>query len=547
MKNILFIVTGLSPQVLTETLFYLCYKDKIKVDRIIIITTEEGKKRLNDFSDNSNRKYLQIEKVIEELCGKYQFSIPKFERENDLITLSDEDFKVDDINTSENNLKLTNAIVNLLRELTNDKDTAVFCSVAGGRKTMSISMALGLSLFGRNQDSLSHVLASRDFEQTGKYYPENEDDISKIVLYKIPLLKLRKFLSLELEEGDYSEFIKKSATLFITDEIKKEQYGIFGDSDNMKEINSLIDRYKDKDAPVLIKGQTGSGKQLIAEAIHNFGSRKGKKFITINCSSYSTKENLRSELFGHEKGSFTGADKEKKGILELYEGGTVFLDEINSLDKELQGSLLRAVEYNKIQRYGGDRELDIDVRFLFASNQDLREESNNGNFREDLFQRISGRVISILPLKERKADILILTKYFIEQACKKYAKNVDSISEEVNDFLLNYDYPGNVRELLLIIDVAVDNCITNTLVISDFNKEITEATRKKLRSRNSTNEFNKSDNILNLDNTIRQYTIYVLKMSNGNKTQTARKMGVDPDTVRNYIKKYNIAEAEYHI
>jgi len=221
---------------------------------------------------------------------------------------------------------------------------------------------------------------------------------------------------------------------------------IIGQSDKMKEVFELVEKVADTDTTIIIHGETGTGKGLVAKAIHEISYRKDKPFIQINCGAIP--ENLlESELFGHVRGAFTGATTAKPGKFELAEGGTIFLDEIGDMSSELQLKLLRVLEENEFERVGGCKTIKADVRILAATHRDLEEEVRKGNFREDLFYRLYVIPINLFPLRERKSDIPLLISYFLQKFARKNNREVDEVSDEALMMMMKYSWPGNVREL----------------------------------------------------------------------------------------------------
>ena len=219
-----------------------------------------------------------------------------------------------------------------------------------------------------------------------------------------------------------------------------------GEDRLMKEIFKLISTISDGDGPVFIQGETGTGKELVARAIHNRGPRKKKPFVVVNCATIP-EAMMESELFGHNKGSFTGAMSTRMGKLEIADGGTVLLDDIDSLDIGMQGKLLRAIQEKEFQRLGGTKIIKVDIRFLAASNKDIKALISRGKFREDLFFRLHVFSIELPPLRKRKGDIPLLLDHFLEVFSKKNGTSHKSFSEKAMNALVKYDWPGNVREL----------------------------------------------------------------------------------------------------
>ena len=229
---------------------------------------------------------------------------------------------------------------------------------------------------------------------------------------------------------------------------------IIGKSKAIKEVMELARKVAPEDTTVLLQGETGTGKELVARAIHKLSPRKNGPYVVVNCAAIP--ENLlESELFGHRKGAFTGALKDKKGRIEIADGGTLFLDEIGSLSLPLQAKLLRFLETKEIQPLGSEDTFRVDVRVIAATNQDLRKRVEEGNFREDLFYRLNVFPIYIPPLRERKEDIPLLANYFLQLYSKKMNKKIEKIDDGAMELLLKYSWPGNVRELENVIERAV--------------------------------------------------------------------------------------------
>jgi DNA-binding NtrC family response regulator len=249
------------------------------------------------------------------------------------------------------------------------------------------------------------------------------------------------------------EELKRELELFSEDADKRYRLAI-GKSAKMKEAVETARKAATSKATVLLLGESGTGKEIFARAIHNWSERKSQPFVAINCVGLS-KELLESELFGHEKGAFTGADQLKKGKMELANGGTVFLDEIGDVSQELQTKLLRFLQEREFDRVGGIRPIHVDVRIVAATNRDLDVAVKDGRFREDLFHRLNVVPIMLPPLRERREDIPGLARHFLQRFAKEVKKNLDEISGEALGKLSAYEWPGNVRELANVIERAV--------------------------------------------------------------------------------------------
>ena len=241
------------------------------------------------------------------------------------------------------------------------------------------------------------------------------------------------------------------------------KYEMIGDSKEMKKVKSVIEKISGTDARVLITGQNGTGKELVAHAIHQNSKRNKIPMIEVNCAAIPS-ELIESELFGHEKGSFTSAHKQKKGKFELADQGTLFLDEIGDMSLPAQAKVLRALQENKITRVGGEKEIDINVRVIAATNKNLKQEILNNNFREDLLHRLSVIPIEVPSLCQRKDDIPALINHFITSICKEHGVGKKEIENDAVKLLINYEWPGNIRELR--------NVIERLIILSD--KKITK-------------------------------------------------------------------------
>lgn len=243
--------------------------------------------------------------------------------------------------------------------------------------------------------------------------------------------------------------IDKSDLLTQTKQLKKEvdkKFEIVGDDPRIVELKEMISKVAPSGARVLISGENGTGKELVAKQIHLQSDKSKSPFIEVNCAAIPS-ELIESQLFGHEKGSFTSAIKQRKGDFELAHGGTLFLDEIGDMSLSAQAKVLRALQENKIVRVGGEKEISVDVRVIAATNKNLKEEIQNGRFREDLYHRLSVIVIVVPPLRERISDIPLLAKHFIEQISISAGKKPATINEDALEFLKTFNWTGNIREL----------------------------------------------------------------------------------------------------
>ena len=313
---------------------------------------------------------------------------------------------------------------------------------------------------------------------------------------------------------------------------------IVANSKNMKNVIRLATEYSGSDSTVLIQGETGTGKGVLAEFIHFKSSRFNQPFIPINISAIP-KELIESELFGYEKGAFTGAaQKGKAGLIEQASGGTLFLDEIGDLNPDIQSKLLHVLEKNEYFRLGSVKPINVDSRFIAATNSNLEDLINQKKFRKDLFYRLNVATLEIPPLRNRVDDILSLTKYFIYEFNDKFNKSVTEISEHAKDYLQNALWEGNIRELKNKIERAMLLIKKNVLDLEDIKDNHTNTSDNE-------SEFNVNLNPVNGINLLqegsKQLILLALDHANNNISKTAKLLGIPRTTLNFYLKKYNIS------
>ncbi len=313
---------------------------------------------------------------------------------------------------------------------------------------------------------------------------------------------------------------------------------IIGDSIELKKVLNLANKSAMSDSNVLIEGETGTGKELLAEYIHKHSERSENPFVVINCASLPD-QLIESELFGHEKGAFTDAKSAKQGLVEIAHGGTLFLDEIGELSLTLQPKLLRFLENGEYRRIGGVTNLNSNVRVIGATNRNLLEEADNKNFRRDLLFRLNVITLTIPPLRDRKDDILILANHFLDiKSSIKARRKLSSAAEEV---LLNYDFPGNIRELDHIIERAIIFAEKEEIHTEDLN--LPQAKIKDLPSKLIYENNGANDNVVvSMDEIEKRHIAKALKINRWDRTQTASQLGISPKTLYTKIKKYEIKQ-----
>ncbi len=309
---------------------------------------------------------------------------------------------------------------------------------------------------------------------------------------------------------------------------------IISESPEMDKVKKLVLKVAKSNSTVLIRGESGTGKELIARAIHNNSLRTDEVFQAVNCAAIN--ENLlESELFGHEKGSFTGAVGEKKGLFEVADGGTLFLDEIGELDIALQAKILRALQEKQIRRVGGTKELNVDVRVVAATNRDLLKMSQEGRFREDLYYRLNVLSIEIPPLRERRSDIPVLIDYFLKKHTRDTKRDI-KINAEAKRLLENYSYPGNVRQLESAIERATLLCENDTITIEDLPPEMTQESKPV-----SADElFKLPPEGVNFEDVERSLIIQAMERTDNNITKSAKMLGLTFRTLQYRLEKFGI-------
>ena len=329
------------------------------------------------------------------------------------------------------------------------------------------------------------------------------------------ILKVKETISLKKEVEELKEEIEKKYSF---------EKNIIGQSDAIKEVFKKISKAVKTNINVSITGETGTGKEVVAKTIHYNSDRKNKPFVAINMAAIP-KELIESEFFGHEKGAFTGALSKSSGKFEQADGGTIFLDEIAELDINLQSKLLRALQEREVTRIGGTQKIKFDARLIIATHKNLAEEVKKGNFREDLYYRIVGLPIELPPLRDRDQDVIILARHFIKLFAKENGMNPFALSSEAMNKLTKYPFPGNVRELKSVIDLACVMADDNEIQPEDIHFNPIG---------------NKEDLFISAEKTLKQFTteiiLYHLKKNNNDVMKTAQVLDIGKSTIYNLLQ-----------
>lgn len=385
------------------------------------------------------------------------------------------------------------------------------------KKINPITEVIVLTAYGNITDAVKAMkLGAFDYLRKG----EDDDKITFVIARAFEKLNFKKHIK-DLEDR-----------IEVTSIFDK----IIGNSDRISHSIELAKKVAPTDTTVLLLGETGTGKELFAEAIHNASKRREMSFIAINCAAIPH-ELQESEFFGHKKGSFTGANSDKKGVFEESDGGTLFLDEIGEMNIDLQAKLLRAIETGSFSRIGDNNNINVDIRIITATNRSLIEDINTGRFRKDLYYRLNTFRIEIPALRERKNDIEILVKHFIEITCEKLHKKVDGYEREYIKKLIDYSWPGNIRELKNIIERSLILVENNILTADLLPAEVLSDKAIKQNDFQNKNVSNDDDSIESME---KRHILKTLSKVNNNKLEASKILNIGLTTLYRKLKEYGI-------
>jgi DNA-binding NtrC family response regulator len=344
-------------------------------------------------------------------------------------------------------------------------------------------------------------------------------------------------LSLKIKRAlENRELVFKHNRLEEELEHRKKFSSIIGNSRNMREVLDTISRVAPTKASILITGESGVGKELVADAIHELSPRKDQPLVKVHCAALSATL-LESELFGHEKGAFTGAVSRRRGRFELASGGTLFLDEIGEIDQNIQIKLLRVLQEKKFERVGGEQTVETDVRIVAATNKDLKAEIEKGNFREDLYFRLNVVNIHVPPLRERKDDIPFLAASFLKEFAAENGKNIEGIHESARSRLYADSWPGNIRELRNCMESSVVMCQSNIITVDDFPPALRDSSLLNEAVGNGQVNLKPGLTMSEYEKIIIENT---LSYCNGNKSKAAEMLGIGRKTLLRKLEEYRI-------
>ena len=558
MKHKLVAVVGNTPQVMTETFWALYIDRDVPIDEVYVITTTLGKETC--------QKRLLDEGRFEKMLLDYNIAPNTVAFGPDYIYVFEdaEGNFLDDIRTSDENRIARDGIFELIETLTQDDQVALHCSLAGGRKSMGFILGAAIHFFGRPQDRLYHVLVSMpeiERSDASYYYPPKKpepimvfnrstgqeeplvvrgqkvmSDAVSIELADVPFCRLRDVVQF-VAPGQYTEDTLRLTQQAVNDYANQmqEQYmeriavgaedafpEIIGQSDSIRDIKQKIRLYAPYSHSVLITGATGSGKDLVAAALHKASDRTGK-YRPENCARLG--DLAESQLFGYDRGAFSGAHKQYPGLFEQANNGTLFLDEINSLRPDVQGMLLRVMEEGVVQRMGSEKDIPVNVRLVAATNEDLDTEESV--FRDDLFGRFS-LTIELPSLKDRREDIPLLAHHFLKSFSEDEGKAFAGFTEDAMRALQAYDWPRNIRQLKSAIERAAivtpeDQWITPDVLFEQKDTDIFQGT---------------------FDEQMAQYEKKIIQdalaQTQGNKTQAAKMLRMERTKLSRRAKNYGL-------
>ena len=333
----------------------------------------------------------------------------------------------------------------------------------------------------------------------------------------------------------------RKETLFLEKKIAKKYIfqGLIGKSPNMLEVFSLVDSIAKYFTSVLITGETGTGKERVARALHKLSALNNKTLIIYDCVSIP--ENLfESELFGYVRGAFTGADRNKKGLFDEADGGLIFLDEIGDIPRSIQAKLLRVLETHQFRPLGSNESKNVNIRVIAATSKNLKEEVKKGLFREDLLYRLNKVEVRLPPLRERAEDIPLLVHNFLDQNNTKFGKAIKGVSRRVQELFFRYEWPGNVRELLNVIESSSILCERDFIDIVDLPKYLQDLSSKDEMAESVTRKKTST-----LNSVEKEHIMHLLRKTHNNKRKTAKMLNISRTTLYNKLNKYNICHDMY--
>lgn len=387
----------------------------------------------------------------------------------------------------------------------------------------------------------------KDFVIVGLLEEETEEKIEElkkagIYNYLVKPVELKEMNRIILPALKNLEILKEKRKLEEELASLEEDTEIVGQSPRIKDVKTLIDKVAESDLAVLITGENGLGKEIIAKEIYKKSDRRKNSYLVVSCASIP-EENMERELFGYERGAFTGANASKKGLLEEADGGTIFLDDISAMDIKAQAKLLKAIEYGELKRVGGNKVRRVDVRFIVSTNRNLKEETEKGRFRKDLYHRLTAFTIEVPPLRERKEDVPLLANYFLNKIVRELHRDTPVISGEAMKYLMEYSYPGNIRELKNMIERMVILSTDKIIDVEDLPLEIkmkADTVENKTVIGVGPLKDILEQEIYSLSEVEKVVIAIALQKTRWNKQETSKLLGIGRTTLYEKIRKYGL-------
>lgn len=411
-----------------------------------------------------------------------------------------------------------------------------------------------LVLLDNNLEGFSFAEAKKKLSSVGKEFitlalldkddSTNIEEIKRagIYAYLLKPLKIEDFDKVILPSLNTLEMVKENKRLEEKLAIFEEESEIIGQSNKIKEVKMIIDKIADSDLPLLIVGETGTGKDIVAKEIHRKSDRNKKKYAQISCAVHQG-EAIEKELFGYDRGAFLGASTSKRGLLEEIDGGTVYIEDIAKMDVKIQSRLLKAIEYGEFKRVGGTKIRKVDVRFLVGTDIDLKEETEKGKFRKDLYHRLTASPIEVPPLRDRKEDVPILANYYLNRVVRDLHKETPVISGEAMKFLMEYSYPGNIVELRNLIErmalLSKDKILDVDQLPLEIKTKSNIVENKTVIGVGPLKEILEQE-IYSLEDVERVVIAIALQKTRWNKQETSKILGIGRTTLYEKIRKYGL-------
>ncbi len=537
-NHLLLVVAGISPAIITEAFYKLHIEEKTPIREVWVMTTEVGKRLIVNQLFGKNGAF-------ETLCREYGIrrETIKFDASTIVVARDERAELLHDVREDHENQVFPDRLMDLVQQLTARPKTTLHACLSGGRKSMSFYLGAILMMFARKSDELIHVIISRELElcRPAFYYPTPQKFIGKavingetfrcnyqsaeIIIARIPFLKLRNKLAFPEQGLSYRTLVNllQQNLDHLPDERIDAYPGVYPRSHAMRDVLQRA-RLFPGDEAILISGESGVGKEVLAKYLHNLTPGPRRPFKAVNLGAERA-DLINAHLFGYLRGAFTGANRDTPGFFDAAKGGTLFLDEIDKLSKSAQAILLRVLQEKRYLPVGSTTEKTVACRILIGANQDLAARVRTGHFLEDLLYRIEAFHLTVPPLRDRLADILPLANHFMRHYSRKYHKSFVDMDEALENFMLKYEWPGNVRRLENIIKklVAMNEGFTLEYEFLD------DAIRNQPAPRKN-----------RLDRKIREFIIATLRDTDGNIKEAAKLLGMNYTTLHSRIQKLGI-------